>query len=152
MSETKIAYIHASKVAKLVPLLIPKDCWQAIKVLTDPDIRGAAEIHERNLYCFPNVKHSLNHSTGWICVNNLCKKAGLTRHINATDMRHYVATAYALLDASTADREMFYKHLGHSQSMNENVYQCPPAIKTITTVGKFLNNLEENRQNGNSFY
>ncbi|XP_078310702.1 uncharacterized protein LOC111109026 isoform X10 [Crassostrea virginica] len=147
LCETKIAYIHASKVAKLVPLLIPKDCWQAIKVLTDPDIRGAAEIHERNLYCFPNVKHSLNHSTGWICVNNLCKKAGLTRHINATDMRHYVATAYALLDASTADREMFYKHLGHSQSMNENVYQCPPAIKTITTVGKFLNNLEENRQN-----
>ena len=40
---------------------------------------------------------------------------------NATDMRQYLAIAYARLDVSVADREMFYKHLGHSQNMNENV-------------------------------
>ena len=52
-----------------------------MKVLTDPEIRREAEIHTQKKYIyFPNVKHSLNHSTGWICVNNLCKKAGLTRH------------------------------------------------------------------------
>jgi integrase len=151
LCETKIAYIHASKVAKLVPLLIPIDCWQAMKVLTDLDIRRGAEIHVKNHYCFPNVKHSLNHCTGWICVNNMCKKAGLAHCINATDMRHYVATAYALLDVSASDREMFYKHLGHSQSMNENVYQCPPAMRTITTVGRFLNTLEGNRHESGTF-
>ena len=51
---------------------------------------------------------------------------------NATDIRYYVATAYALSDISVANREMFYKHLGHSQNMNENVYHSPSAIRTIT--------------------
>ena len=47
LCQTKIAYIHASKVAKLVPLLIPIDCWQALEILTDLDIRRGAEIHEK---------------------------------------------------------------------------------------------------------
>nr|XP_034299375.1 uncharacterized protein LOC105334630 isoform X2 [Crassostrea gigas] len=144
LCENKIAYIHASKVTKLVPLLIPKDCWQAMKILTDYEVRRGAEINEDNTYAFPNIKHSKNHASGWIAVNNLCRKAGLERNISATDMRHYVATSYALLDVSPNEREMFYKHLGHSKQMNENVYQCPPAMKTITQVGKFLNQLEGN--------
>ena len=57
-------------------------------------------------------------------------------------MRHYWSTKYAQQDVSAADRELFYKHLGHSSSMNEHVYQVPPAIKTITTVGKFMNIME----------
>lgn len=144
LCENKIAYIHASKVTKLVPLLIPKDCWQAMKILTDYEVRRGAEINEDNTYAFPNIKHSKNHASGWVAVNNLCKKAGLERNISATDMRHYVATSYALLDVPPNEREMFYKHLGHSKQMNENVYQCPPAMKTITQVGKFLNQLEGN--------
>ncbi|XP_061193714.1 uncharacterized protein LOC133201942 [Saccostrea echinata] len=144
LCENKIAYIHASKVSKLVPLLIPKDCWQPMKILTDCEVRRAAQINEKNKYAFPNMKHSKNHASGWYAVSNLCKKAGLEHNISATDMRHYVATSYALLDVSPSDREMFYKHLGHSKQMNENVYQCPPAMRTITKVGKFLNQLEGN--------
>jgi hypothetical protein len=144
LCETKIAYIHASKVTKLVPLLIPKDCWQAMQILTDPEIRRGAQIYDNNKFAFPSMMHSKNHATGWVAVHNLCRKAGLEQSISATDMRHYVATTYALLDVSPNDREMFYKHLGHSQQMNEHVYQCPPAMKTITTVGKFLNQLEGN--------
>jgi hypothetical protein len=144
LCETKIAYIHASKVAKLVPLLIPKDCWKAMSILTDVDVRRGADINVKNKFAFPNTKHSLNHATGWICVSKMCKKAGLERSINATDMRHYVSTVYSLLDASPLDREMFFKHLGHSKNINENVYQCPPALKTIMTVGKFFNSLEGN--------
>jgi hypothetical protein len=144
LCETKIAYIHASKVTKLVPLLIPQDCWQAMKILTDPEIRRGAQINENNKFAFPNMMHSKNHASGWVAVHNLCRKAGLEQSISATDMRHYVATSYALLDVSPNDREMFYKHLGHSKEMNENVYQCPPAMNTITKVGKFLNQLEGN--------
>ena len=139
-----IAHIHASKVTKLVPLLIPKDSWQAMIILTDPEIRSGAQINGKNKFAFPNMMHSKNHASCWIAVHNLCRKAGLEQSISVTDMRHYVATSYALLDVSPNDREMFYKHLGHSKEMNENVYQCPPAMSTITKVGKFLNQLEGN--------
>ena len=77
------------------------------------------------------MKHYLNHSIGWLCVI-IYVKSRIKTPSNATDMRHYVATAYALLDISVANREMFYKHLGHSQNMNENVYNSPSAIRTIT--------------------
>ena len=34
--------------------------------------------------------------------------------------------------------------MGHSESINRNVYQCPMAIKEITTVGKMLSNIDIN--------
>jgi hypothetical protein len=142
LGEYKIAYIQASKVSKLVSLLIPEDCWKAMKILADPEIRQHAGINVKNKYVFPGVKNSLSHVTGWICVSNICKKAGLKDCVTATNMRHYWSTKYAQQDVSAADRELFYKHLGHSSSMNEHVYQVPPAIKTITTVGKFMNIME----------
>jgi hypothetical protein len=140
LKDYKIAYIQASKVSKLVSLLIPEDCWKAMKILADPEIRRHAGINEKNKYVFPGVKNSSSHVTGWMCVNNTCKKTGLS--VSATEMRHYWSTQYALQDVSAADRELFYKHLGHSSSMNEHVYQVPPAIKTITTVGKFMSILD----------
>ena len=137
LCDYKIAYIHASKVSKLVSLLIPEDCWKAMKILADPEIRRHASINEKNKFVFPSVNYSLSHVTGWICVNNVCKKAGI-EGFTATNMRHYWSTNFALQNVSASDRELFYKHLGHSSSMNENVYQVPPAIPTITTVGKFM--------------
>ena len=39
--------------SKLVPLFILNDCWQAMKVLTDPEIRREAEIHtQKNIYIY----------------------------------------------------------------------------------------------------
>jgi integrase len=145
LSEYKIAYIHASKVSRLVSLLIPGDCWKAMKILADPEIRKHADINKNNKFVFPSSKYSSTHVNGWICVYKVCKKAGLGRHVTATDMRHYWSTNYALQDVSASERELFYKHLGYSSSMNEHVYQAPPAIRTITTVGKFMSFLEGNR-------
>lgn len=61
--------------------------------------------------------------------------------MNATSMRHYVATEYALLDVSARDRE-FYKHMGHSESINENIYQYPPAVREIIHVGRVLGQMD----------
>ncbi|GFO41921.1 hypothetical protein PoB_006842600 [Plakobranchus ocellatus] len=35
---------------------------------------------------------------------------------------------------------MFYRHMGHSEANNKNVYQCPLAVNEITRVGHFLLN------------
>lgn len=59
-------------------------------------------------------------------------------------MRHYIATEYALLDVSQSDRELFYKHMGHSESMNEHIYHCPPAVREIIN-GRVLENTDNNK-------
>jgi hypothetical protein len=51
--------------------------------------------------------------------------AGLEHAINATDMRHYVSTIYAGLEVKETQREIFYNHMGHSESINKNIYQSP---------------------------
>lgn len=137
LCETKVAYIRASKVAKLVPVLLPQDCFKALKIISDSDVRKSAGVHPSNDFAFPNTKLSLSHVTGWDCVDRLCREAKLDKNINATGMRHYIATEYALLDVSQSDRELFYKHMGHSESMNEHIYQCPPAVKNIINESEF---------------
>lgn len=131
--------------AKLVPVLLPQDCFKALKIISDSDVRKSAGVHPSNDFAFPNTKLSLSHVTGWDCVDRLCREAKLDKNINATGMRHYIATEYALLDVSQSDRELFYKHMGHSESMNEHIYQCPPAVREIINVGRVLENTDNNK-------
>ncbi|XP_061166803.1 uncharacterized protein LOC133175710 [Saccostrea echinata] len=140
--ETKIAYIHASKVARLVPVIIPKDCWKALNIITDDEVRKTAGVNQRNEFVFPNTKTSMSHVIGWDCVHRMCQEAGLQRSLNATGMRHFIATEYAALDVAPRDREIFYKHMGHSEKINENIYQCPPALREITHVGRVLQQVD----------
>lgn len=150
LCDTKIAYLHASKIAKLVPVIIPTDCLKALNVLVDVEVRRAVGINPNNNFVFPNTKNSMGHVVGWDCVNRMCQEAGLEKRMNATSMRHYVATEYALLDVAARDRELFYKHMGHSETINENIYQCPPAVREIIHVGKVLGQLDDIDE-GNSF-
>ena len=142
LCDTKVAYLHASKIAKLVPVLIPKDCWKALNVLVDTEVRKVAGVHTHNDFVFPNTKNSMGHVIGWDCVDRMSQEAGLEGRLNATGMRHFIATEYALLDVAPRDRELFYKHMGHSEAINENIYQCPPAVREITHVGKILANVD----------
>lgn len=150
LCDTKVAYLHASKIAKLVPVIIPTDCLKALSILTDDDVRRSVGINPSNEFVFPNTKNSMGHVIGWDCVNRMCQEAGLERKMNATSMRHYIATEYALLDVAARDRELFYKHMGHSETINENIYQCPPAVREIIHVGKVLGQLDDIDE-GNSF-
>jgi hypothetical protein len=53
-------------------------------------------------------------------------------------MRHRVSTLYAGTDVPEADRQYFYKHMGHSASINANIYQAPLAESEILKVGRHL--------------
>ena len=77
----------------------------------------------------------------------------MSRYITATDMRHYVATHYASLEVHRHERFFFVqKHMGHSKFINENVYQCPPAIQEMMTAGKFLLSLDTIIDENNKFF
>ncbi|XP_063419444.1 uncharacterized protein LOC134702479, partial [Mytilus trossulus] len=134
----KLSYQSGKSVCHMLPTLIPKDSWKAIQKLTDPQIRQMAGVKPSNIYVFPNIKGSNFHVNGWNSVNKVCKQAGLTKEINATQMRHYMSTVFANLDVPETDRQAFYRHMGHSEEINKNVYQCPLAVQEITKVGKFL--------------
>ena len=41
-------------------------------------------------------------------------------------------------------RAAFYKHMGHTENVNKEVYQCPLGIKEVTQVGRFFETLDEN--------
>ena len=60
----------------------------------------------------------------------------------ADKFRHSTSTLFALLEMSQEKLELFYRHMGHSEQMNREVYQCPLAIKEITEVGSFLQELD----------
>ena len=45
------------------------------------------------------------------------------------------------------DREFFYSHMGHSSEVNENVYQCPPAVRELQQVGSFLTQIDGSERN-----
>ena len=63
--------------------------------------------------------------------------AELDDSITATQTRHYVSTVYAGLEIPDEEWKQFYEHMGHSETINKNVYQSPLAIKEVTQVGRF---------------
>lgn len=70
-------------------------------------------------------------------------------------MRHCIATEYVPLDVAPRDMYIFFKHMGHSESINENIYQCLPALREITHVGKVLTDVdtkEEGKHYFDEFY
>lgn len=76
-------------------------------------------------------------------MKEVCKKLELTNVgiINATTNRHRVSTLYAALDLPQQERQLFYAHMGHSESMNKDIYQAPLALMGVTKIGKQLINL-----------
>jgi len=39
----------------------------------------------------------------------------------ATKSRRRISTLYAVMDVPTKERQYFYKHMGHSEKINENI-------------------------------
>ena len=130
----KLTYQTGTGNNHLVPILFPLHTILAIKRLTQPVIRSSAEINERNV--FASTKQSLDHVTWWHAVNRISKAVGVTcpELFNATTMRHLISTLHAAIDVPERYRQLFYKHMGHSDAVNCNVYQAPLAHQEITHV------------------
>ena len=51
----------------------------------------------------------------------------------------------ASLDITKKDRELYYKHMEHSEKINATIYQAPLAVKEVTNVGKHILKIDEGR-------
>ena len=138
VEKCKIAYQASKNAAKLVSVHIPEDCIKAIKKLVEE--RENVGIVRDNPYLFALTQGSHGHAQGWQSVHDIAVNANLERPdlITATKFRHRASTLFAAQDLPPEKREAFYKHMGHTASTNENIYQCPLAVKQLTSVTPFL--------------
>ena len=130
-----------------MPILFPQDCFKALDTLCDKSYRTQAGVNPTNLYVFASTRGSEDHQSGWHALYNICSKLDLEQpeNIKATSNRHRISTIFASLDMQPNDRSLFFKHMGHSQLINEHIYQNPMAIREVVTVGKSLMEIDSGR-------
>ena len=133
----------------LVPVLIPPDTLPALKIIANRDIRRGVNIPEGNKFLFACTRNSEGHTSGWNAVHSVIQKLNLKKpeNLKATTNRHRVSTLFSALDLPEKDREVFFKHMGHSKEINENTYQVPLALMEITKVGRHLLNFDSSMFN-----
>lgn len=144
INSTKISYM-VGKNTRLVPIIFPNDTLDALQVLANPSIRKRSGVSSSNPYLFASTRQSPFHLSGWHCFNTICKTLKLQEPTNLTftQNRHFVSTLYSLMELPKEERSHFYEHMGHSELMNKQRYQCPPALKELTAVGKALHAIDE---------
>ena len=137
-SDTKIMY-ETGKGNHLVPVIVLRDTFEALNILCDTEIRQYCDVSADNDYLFPSTQLSESHVSGWHATRRVCDAAEVPcKYITATKMRHLISTRYAALDVPECQRDVFYKHMGHSSAVNQNIYQAPPAETEILRVGAVL--------------
>ena len=57
--------------------------------------------------------------------------------LTATEIRQHSSTMFATTDASEPEREASYEHMGHSESINKNIYQTPKAVREVFEIENF---------------
>ena len=144
VSNDLIAYQAGKGSHHAVSTLIPKDTVEGLKMLASGDIRTQAGVESDNPFLFPYGQGSMDHVIGYHAIKKISTLAGVKEPqlLTATKIRHYTSTMYAQLDLPETDRELFYRHMGHSKEINENIYQCPLGVLTMAKVGKHLHMLD----------
>ncbi len=129
-------------------MLIPNDCVKGLKLLSDPEVRKQADILEINDSMFPNTSFSPDHVIGWHCINKMCREAEVQDpgKLTASKQRHRISTIYSSLEVPERERELFYKHMGHSKEVNEGTYQYPLPLLEITKVGRHLQDIDRGKK------
>lgn len=126
----------------LISIIVPNDCVASLNLLTEESKRKDSRVLRENNFIFPNLG-SLRHVGGWDATVAVMKKADIECSlINATNQRARISTLYAQQDVTPHDRELFYKHLGHSAEVNQGTYQRPLPALAVQRVGGFLKALD----------
>ncbi|GFN88700.1 histone-lysine N-methyltransferase setd8-a [Plakobranchus ocellatus] len=135
----KFAYQVGKGSRKLVPVLFPKDTLEPISKLLGE--RSNCNVAENNIFLFPNTGLSIDHASEYHCLKTVvhsCPNLQQPHLLIADKFRHRVFTLFAQLNLPAENRELFYRHMGHLEAINKNVYQCPLALNEIARVGRFL--------------
>ncbi len=152
MSRVILAYQEGKRRKSLVPLLVHK--WLIPIIDRMLITRLEAGVNHTNEYVFANASDNNTMVRGWDAVNYVRKKIDIpsSSNINATCYRHRVSTYFGLLCLDGPEKKSFLSHMGHSEIMNAETYQSPPAFLEICRVGRFLESVELGQMNLNTTY
>ena len=114
-----------------------------MKFLIDAQIRNEFGVNEANPYIFACTNHSISHASGWHCINDMLVCLSCKAARNATKNRHHVASLLSNLQLSEVEKDLIFKHFGHSQHINEGVFQAPPGAVQIQMTGQKLLEINE---------
>ena len=122
----------------LIPLIIPPDTVTALDILASKECRKICEIDGDNEYLFANTRASKGHTSAWHSLHRIMDKLQLKHpeKIKSTTNQHRHSTKMALMDLAEQDRESVYPRMGHSKTINQTIYQAPPAVMELTRVGR----------------
>ena len=127
----------------LVPVFFPSKSIQAIKFLTESQIRKEAAVNGVNLFIFASTQHSMSHANGWHCINDMLVLLSRKSVINATKNRHCVTSLSSKLQLTEKEKDLIFTHFGYSHHINEGIYQAPPGAVQIQMTGHKLLEINE---------
>ena len=143
--EMLVTYQTGKGADHLVPVMFPVETLQAMRYLTNENVRREAGVLPTNNYVFPSLKKSGGHASGWHSINYILKKLCMKGVINATLNRHRVTSLLAKLQLSEKENELIFKHFGHSENMNKNKYQAAAGSLQLKTMGKRLQEIKSGK-------
>ena len=97
MNTMLITYQTGKGSNHLVPVLFPLESMQAMKFLTDGQIKKEAGVNKANPYISAITNHSMSHASCWHCINDMLVCLSRKGAINATKNRHCVASLLSKL-------------------------------------------------------
>lgn len=122
----------------LVPVMFPPQTHKPMQYLMNSDVRENANVSSTNTYAFPSVGNSQNHADGWHAVNAMLIKISRKGAINATKNRHRVASLLSRLQLTSKEKDLIFKHFGHSKNVNEDIYQAAAGTMQVQSTGQKL--------------
>ena len=122
----------------LVPVILPPESIKTMRFLTDKEVHKNVGTPDSNPYIFASTQNSPRHASGWHCINDILRRLYKKGAINATKNRHRVATILAKLKLSEQEKTLIYNHFGHSEKINQNVYQAAPGSLQLKRTGQQL--------------
>ena len=86
------------------------------------------------------IQESIGNTDGWHCMDDMLKMINLKWAINSnsTTNRHRVASIFSKLELPEFERQLIYKHFGHSERINQTVCQALPGSLQLHSTGKHL--------------
>ena len=98
-------------------------------ILVDRQCRARAGVSANNRFVFAYTKDSADGTTGYNEIMSVCRLIDNTV-ITATEVRHRSSTAFwAMDDIDETAIDRFMGHMGHSRSIDRNIYAVPPGIQ-----------------------
>ena len=107
-----------------------------MKNLIDKEIRRSAGVLCTSEYIFTSTQNSTSHASGWHSINSLLERLQIKGSVNATQNRHRVASLLSHLNLTEKEKELIYKHFGHSKNINEHVYQAAAGSLQLATTAQ----------------